>query len=1104
MSDGRAGTHRQFRNVHRQSFDSAPQLYSQQEPLDGGRGEAPSDDMMGANAHFNDFNFPSSAMPDQAVLVPVPDQPGINNHQAEPFSRLQAGAMSSVPPPRAMNSMNAVNAMNSITRKSFVPMHDQLTPSVELTTSSMVKNLTPASNSITDDGNADDFGLLNQNRGDGTDLGGKSKDDSSLAPPAWSELKTKAGKDRKRLPLACIACRRKKIRCSGEKPACKHCMRSRIPCVYKVTTRKAAPRTDYMAMLDKRLKRMEERIIKILPKSEQESISSVPRAIVKPAIPGTGTMTSNRASARKRNADEAFGRDLEAWAKAPRPKLPEDQTASTPESREAEENELLREGRDALPPRDVQEHLAEVFFDNVYGQSYHLLHKPSYIRKLKNDTLPPVLVLSVCAIAARFTSSPKFNSATKQFMRGEEWASQAREICTKRYDWPNITILTCLLILGMHEFGTCHGGRAWALGGQAIRMAFALHLHKDLEYDPQTRNRKIKLSFIDREIRRRVMWACFMMDRFNSSGTDRPVFIKAETVKIPLPVAEKYFQFDMPAQTEFLDGTVPDCELPEHAQMKAPRDNMGAAAYTIRSISIWGRVVTYLNQGEREQDAYPMWNENSEYAKLVRDTEELLRSLPDSLQCTREALEIHRAESTAKHVLFLHMTIQQNLLFLHQAAVSFSQERVGEEAPDDFIPQASIKTFAAANRISDLLRAAEEVQCSILTPFAGYCAFSSATIHITGIFSGNPAMKATAETNSSINMRFLRNMMKYWGMFHWMVENIRIQFRNALDADRTGGPTHGSTASSPILQYADWFNRYPHGVSDTDYMDPAIYRKKERGEDGALEQKPELQSIEDFFMAVGPTQGDKEGPRAGTSKRKAPVKKPAVATASNADQQKPNDQHAAAMSGRHLEEQMRLAMQQQPRQPPRFSDALGVQTTNPSSSTFNPLSVSQPQNSTYPLMSPISPANAAQFSQSMSLPNFFSTDMLSMNIEQPDGVMPSSYDNFSMESGSVNGLPNMMNGSAGWESMSGNNPQANAQIHSQQNMKIDGMGGEHAHAQGQMGHNALNPYLSQDASPGWFLSVEGSQDMAFGSADPFATLFGSNGGMLMADHQGGI
>jgi hypothetical protein len=50
---------------------------------------------------------------------------------------------------------------------------------------------------------------------------------------------------------------------------------------------------------------------------------------------------------------------------------------------EAEETKLLVEGADALPSKEIQEHLAEVFFDNLYGQAYHVLHKPSYMRKLK-------------------------------------------------------------------------------------------------------------------------------------------------------------------------------------------------------------------------------------------------------------------------------------------------------------------------------------------------------------------------------------------------------------------------------------------------------------------------------------------------------------------------------------------------------------------------------------------------------------------------------------------------------------------------------------------------------------------------------------------------
>ncbi|KAL8694235.1 MAG: hypothetical protein Q9218_001061 [Villophora microphyllina] len=197
--------------------------------------------------------------------------------------------------------------------------------------------------------------------------------DEDEKPPAWSELKTKAGKDRKRLPLACIACRRKKIRCSGEKPACKHCLRSRIPCVYKVTTKKAAPRTDYMAMLDKRLKRMEERVIKIIPEDETSNVSITERAHVRPVPLGQAAFSPN---SRKRAADEAFGPDLEGWAATRLSK-------KSMQGQKDIQNQTLTEGSERLPAREIQEHLAEVFFECLYGQSYLLLHKPNFMQRLK-------------------------------------------------------------------------------------------------------------------------------------------------------------------------------------------------------------------------------------------------------------------------------------------------------------------------------------------------------------------------------------------------------------------------------------------------------------------------------------------------------------------------------------------------------------------------------------------------------------------------------------------------------------------------------------------------------------------------------------------------
>ncbi|KAL7755491.1 hypothetical protein ACKLNR_014589 [Fusarium oxysporum f. sp. zingiberi] len=872
-----------------QSFGSGPQLYRDVAALHAV--PSPSHGALMDTSHFDDFAFAYQGLPDQSSLVSLADHAHASQSPtAFPQHQAMSGLSHNGLPFGAITAGNRSQSMDG----SDAPPD----------------RTSPASNAL-EDPTTDEFGLGYRNRADGTDLGGKSKEDKADATPAWGELKTKAGKERKRLPLACIACRRKKIRCSGEKPACKHCRRSRIPCVYKVTTRKAAPRTDYMAMLD-----------------------------------------------------------LEAWAKAPsKPKIEGDDRPSSLQVQEAEENKLQHEGIEALPSKEIQEHLAEVFFDNIYFQSYHLLHKPSYMRKLKNGTLPPVLVLTVCAVAARFTSSPLVSSSGPEFLRGEEWASHARDICTRRYEWPNLTILTCLLILGLHEFGTCQGGRSWALGGQAIRMAFALQLHKDLKYDPSGRTgAKMQLSFIDREIRRRIMWACFLMDRFNSSGTDRPMFIREDTIQIPLPVKEKYFQFDIPAPTEMLDGPVPHPASPNDGQLADARDNMGVVAFLIRGIALRGRIITYLSQGGKDLDPNPMWEDVSQYVKHLNDVVNLEGSLPLSLKYSAENLEVHRTENTASQFFFMHICLQHNILFVSRAAMSARKQ---QGVHDDFFSEASKRTFNAANRISELLRKAEQSRCFVSAPFAGYCAFSSTAVHILGVISGNPSMRPTAEANLTTNIKYLHKMKKYWGMFHWMVENASTQYRNALEAMRAGANLQERATQSSFLQYGYWFNRYPHGPSDAEFMDPATHKRKDSRAYDVLEAKPELQSVEEYFSSLPTPQSveHKDTFRTAAPKRKQSTKKQAG---------------MPAQPSQHLESLQRTdadSVSPAGAQERRFSGGLGLQTNNAAS--FTPLAVSNPQNPAFSTtISPMSPAKMTAFSHHAHSPTFFPPELLAMNFGQ--------------------------------------------------------------------------------------------------------------------------
>lgn len=466
----------------------------------------------------------------------------------------------------------------------------------------------------------------------------------------------------------------------------------------------------------------------------------------------------------------------------------------------------------------------------------------------------PVLILAVCAIAARFSTHPQINSEPA-FLRGESWAAPAREIALKRYDEPNMTILTVLLILGLHEFGTCQGGRSWMLGGMAMRMAYALQLHRELDHDPTIRDSKqaTELSFTDREIRRRTMWACFLMDRFNSSGTERPTFLNQDNIKIQLPVKESHFQMEIPSTTETLDGEILNRIPPDTGQVSNAKDNMGVAAYLVRIIAIWGCVIKYLNLGGKEKDAYPISDPSSQFAQLTRRADDFESSLPSSLQNSQDNLSNHAAEKTANQFLFMHIATNQVRLFLHHFAIpSGPGAKTPNDVPRSFVAEAGSTAIEAANRISMLLERAVDHQ--VVAPFAGYCAFSSSTVHIWGIFSKNVGLEASSKRNLARNVKYLSKMKKYWGMFHFMAENLKDIYRTHADASLRG-PSIAETEvkDATIFQYGDWFQKYPHGVSSTDYEDPATKIKQESANDAALSQKSDLQSVEEFFHQLSPT-----------------------------------------------------------------------------------------------------------------------------------------------------------------------------------------------------------------------------------------------------------
>ncbi|CAN8096496.1 unnamed protein product [Discula destructiva] len=499
-----------------------------------------------------------------------------------------------------------------------------------------------------------------------------------------------------------------------------------------------------------------------------------------------------------------------------------------------------------------------------------------------------------------------------------------------------------------------------------------------------------------------------MMDRFNSSGTDRPTFIKEEALKIPLPVKEKNFHFDMPAPTENLQGEVTDAGTSEVGEQVNAKENMGVAAYMIKTIAIWGRVIMHLNQGGRDADAKALWEEDSEYSKLVREAEAMTSSLPDSLQYNSDNLHLHETDGTVNQFVFLHVAIQQNILFLTRLAVS-PDSKSQQNVPMTFVTKAGARAFAAANRISELLKDSEAYP-TINAPFLGYCAFLSSTVHIFGNFSGNKTIEANSKQHLGTNIRFFQKMKRVWGFFNFILDTLRVQFRDCTDGHRNGGLS--DLSSTPIFQYGDWFDRYPNGLSESDWVDPAYLKKKERGEDAVLEQKPELQTVEEFFTALSPQTRDASGRSNSMS-----LKRKATLAAKRRSSMTARDHHSQQLQPLMTDLTPEQVAQLQHQHGTQFSSAtINGQTSN--TAAFSALSAAQHPNAYGTAISPISPVavSHAQFAghQHGMYNDILGLQLAQQNILQTHTMLGGQFGTQGIDAAALmDGLPRWANGDPG-------------------------------------------------------------------------------------------
>lgn len=148
-----------------------------------------------------------------------------------------------------------------------------------------------------------------------------------------------------------------------------------------------------------------------------------------------------------------------------------------------------------LPPPDLLDVLVKAYFTHFYSQTYAFLHKPSFIRTLNQQ--PPILLFSICAVAARFTKECTPQAA-------EVWADCTRQLIMQNYDTYTLEVVQSMVHMGIHDFGTNNGHKAWIFAGMAVRMGSAMNMNLE--------KHKKDMSTINKEVTRRTYWSYYLMD----------------------------------------------------------------------------------------------------------------------------------------------------------------------------------------------------------------------------------------------------------------------------------------------------------------------------------------------------------------------------------------------------------------------------------------------------------------------------------------------------------------------------------------------------------------------------------------------------------------
>ncbi|KAJ9234881.1 transcriptional regulator family: Fungal Specific TF [Paecilomyces variotii] len=499
--------------------------------------------------------------------------------------------------------------------------------------------------------------------------------------------------------IACVVCRKRKLRCDGKKPSCGTCSRLGHDCAYDEVRKKSGPKRGYVKQLEARLAQVETLLKSQDPEpprasapNRQQSSTFNDTSIPSDPMPGMPDMSmfSDNIPNSMPSLAGTFGQT---------------QSGSTGL---AGENmgfngdfswEMISLGlEEPLPAQDVIDELHQIYFDKVHPSS-PIIHRPRYLAamNLAPHTRPPVCLRYIMWCHAASVSSKysflqeHFYQRARKYAEADEMKGQGEAITTVAYSqaWS---------LIAAYEFKMLFFPRAWASAGKASRLSLMTGLHR---LDGTGLDTKQCIGpprdWTEREERRRAFWLAFCQDRYASIGTGWPMMLDERDILTNLPASEDAYIHGRPEKTPSLSEVVAGEGLA----------NMSPFAGVIVTASFFGRHLMHLHRPEPNDNDHDLngefWKRHRAYDNIILNT---ALSLPAHLRLP--------AGINDPNIVFCNMCIHTSTVCLHQAAI-FKADK--NQMPSQIAAESKRRCIIAADQVASIMKMISHTDLSTMNTF---------------------------------------------------------------------------------------------------------------------------------------------------------------------------------------------------------------------------------------------------------------------------------------------------------------------------------------------------------------------------------------------------